>query len=142
MILKPVSTQSLRLWIALVLSLVAGAGSSAAATAATSYGDPFAGCKHSIQVSPNTVKAGKTVTFRGSVAGGCQTPGMVTIYSRAFKGATARHFAGVPAVSAKANAQGRFAARIRLAKTLKSGRYRISGRCGGGNFGSTTLKVK
>jgi hypothetical protein len=139
--LKPMNTKSLCHWSALLLSLVAVGGSAAAATAAANYCDPFAGCKHSLRVSPSTVKAGQTVTLRGSVAGGCQTPGAVTIYSRAFKGVTAHRFAGVPAVSAKASAKGRFAARITLAKKLKSGSYRISGRCGGGNFGSTTLKV-
>ncbi len=133
--------KSLRRWGAVLLSLVAVGGSAAAATAAANYCDPFAGCKHSLGVSPSTVKAGQTVTLRGSVAGGCHTPGMVTIYSRAFQGATAHRFAGVPAVSAQANAKGRFSARITLAKKLKSGSYRISGRCGGGNFGSTALKV-
>ena len=136
------NTKSLRHWGALLLSLVAVGGSAAAATAAANYCDPFAGCKHSIGVSPSTVKAGQTVTLRGSVAGGCRTPGVVTIVSPAFKGATAHRFAGVPAVSAKADAKGRFSARITLAKKLESGRYRISGRCGGGNFGSATLKVK
>jgi len=140
--LKPMNTKSLRHRGALLLSLVAVGGSAAAATAATNYCDPFAGCKHSIRVSPSTVKAGRTVTVRGSVAGGCQAPGVVTIYSRVFTGAAAHRFAGVPAVSAKANAQGGFSAKITLTKTIKSGSYRISGRCGRGKFGSTTLKVK
>lgn len=136
------NTRTFRHWGALLLTLVAVGGSAAAATGATTYCDPFAGCKHAIRVSPSAVKAGTTVTLRGSVAGGCRTPGVVTIYSRVFAGASARRFAGVPAVSAKANAKGRFSAKITLTKRIKSGRYRISGRCGGGNFGSTTLKVK
>jgi hypothetical protein len=30
---------------------------------------------------------------------------------------------------------------VTLSKKLKPGKYSIGGRCGGGNFGSTTLKV-
>lgn len=140
--LKPTTTTAICRLGAMTLSLAAVGGSAAAATAATNYCDPFAGCKHSIQVSPKTVKAGHAITVRGSVAGGCQTPGPVTIYSRAFNGATARTFAGVPAVFPKANAKGKFSAKVTLARTVRPGSYRISGRCGGGNLGSATLKVK
>jgi hypothetical protein len=96
---------------------------------------------HFLKVSPSAVKAGKSVTLSGSVDHGCQTPGQVTIYSKAFKGATTHDFAGVPAVYATADKNGKFSKKITVKKTTKAGSYHVGGRCGGGNFGSATLKV-
>jgi hypothetical protein len=101
---------------------------------------------HFLNVSPSKLKAGKTVTISGSVGNGCQTGhkgDVATIFSKAFKGATKQSFAGVPSVSASlANSTtGSFSIKVKLAKKLKAGKYSVGGRCGGGNFGSTTLKV-
>jgi hypothetical protein len=82
------------------------------------------------------------VTVSGSVAGGCDVPGQVTIVSRAFRGATRHEFAGVPAIFSTANRTGKFSKRVTIRKTVRPGRYHVGGRCGGGNFGSTTLTVK
>ena len=92
----------------------------------------------SLKVSPKTVKRGKTVTVSGTVTG-CSGP--ATIYSRAFKGATKQNFAGIPSVSAKVK-NGKFSVKVKLSKKLKPKKYKVSGRCGGGNFGSATLTVK
>jgi hypothetical protein len=101
---------------------------------------------HFLKVSPGKVRAGKTVTVSGSVGNGCQTGhagDAATIYSKAFKGATKQNFAGVPSISASlANStNGSFSVKVKLSKKLKAGKYSVGGRCGGGNFGSTTLKV-
>lgn len=126
-------------------SLLALGASAAAATAAggPNYCDPLSGgCNHHhLTVSPSTVKPGRTVTIRGSVDHGCQTPGPVTIYSRAFKGATRHSFAGVPAVYAKAAKTGSFSTKVTIKGNVKAARYQVGGRCGGGNFGSAALKV-
>jgi len=49
----------------------------------------------------------------------------------------------VPAVSASlANSKdGTFSLKVRLASNVKPGKYSVSGRCGGGLFGSTTVKI-
>lgn len=102
---------------------------------------------HFLKVSPSKVSAGKTVTVSGSVGNGCQTGhtgDVATIFSKAFKGATKQNFGGVPSVSASlANStSGAFSIKVKLSKKVKAGSYSVGGRCGGGNFGSTTLKVK
>lgn len=101
---------------------------------------------HSIKVTPSSVAGGKTVTVSGSVGKGCRTGhkgDAATIISRAFKGATKANFAGVPSVSASlaGSKSGSFSIKVKLAGNVKAGKYSVSGRCGGGNFGSTTLKV-
>jgi hypothetical protein len=133
----------IRYWPAVVMSLAAFSASSAVSIAApTTYCDPLTGCKsHSLQLSPSTVKAGKATVLHGSVGHGCKTPGQVTIYSRAFKGATSHHFAGVPAVYARASKKGKFSTKVTIKKAVKPGNYHVGGRCGGANFGAATLKV-
>jgi hypothetical protein len=101
---------------------------------------------HFVKVSPGKVRRGKTVTVSGSVGTGCQighTGDVATIFSRAFKGATTHNFAGVPAVSASLakSTDGTFSIKVKINKNLKPGKYNVGGRCGGGNFGSTTLRV-
>jgi hypothetical protein len=120
--------------IAALVGLAAFAPAAVAATQAT------------IKVSPGKVAPGKTVTVSGSVASGCQTGkkgDAVTVFSKAFKGATNTNFAGVPSLSASlANStNGSFSIKVKLAKKVKTGKYTVSGRCGGGNFGPATLKV-
>jgi hypothetical protein len=99
-----------------------------------------------VKVSPGKVQRGKTVTVSGSVGTGCQighTGDVATLFSRAFKGATRHNFAGVPAVSASLahSTDGTFSIKVTLSKHVKLGKYSVSGRCGGGNFGSTMLRV-
>ena len=101
---------------------------------------------HFVKVNPGTVAPGKTVTVSGSVGTGCQVGhkgDAATIISKAFKGATKTNFAGVPSVSAPlaGSTNGSFSVKVKLAKNVKTGKYSVGGRCGGGNFGTTTLKV-
>jgi hypothetical protein len=131
-----------RLSVALA-TIIAALGASALAAGVSSgqgYCDPLGGC-HYMSVSPRAVKQGHVVTVSGAVGDGCKVPGGVTIISRAFRGATRRQFAGVPAVFTTTNRAGDFSKRVTITKTIRPGRYHVGGRCGGGNFGSTTLTV-
>jgi hypothetical protein len=101
---------------------------------------------HFLKVSPGNVAQGDTVSVSGSVGHGCQIGhkgDVATISSKAFKGATKHSFAGVPSVSASLakSRNGTFKVNVTLSSSVKTGRYSVSGRCGGGLFGSTTLKV-
>ena len=127
---------------ALAVVLVAvGASATAAAAANQGYCDPLAGCA-SLKVSPKTVARGHVVTVSGSVGTGCKTPGEATVYSRAFAHATKGDFAGVPAIYPHTNKNGHFSTTLRISRRVKRGKYHVGGRCGGGNFGSATLKVR
>src|SRR5579884_2767788 len=106
----------------------------------------FAASSHFVKVSPSKVQQGNAVTITGSVGHGCQIGhkgDSATIISKAFKGATKHKFAGVPSVSASLakSKNGSFKVRVTLASNVKPGKYSVGGRCGGGKFGSTTLKV-
>ena len=99
-----------------------------------------------IKVTPGKVAPGKTVTVSGSVGTGCQIghkADSATITSNGFKGATKTNFAGVPSVSVSLakSTNGSFSIKVKLAKNVKTGKYSVGGRCGGGNFGGTTFKV-
>jgi hypothetical protein len=101
---------------------------------------------HFLKVSPAKVGQGQTVTVSGSVDHGCQIGhkgDVATITSKAFKGATKHNFAGVPSISASLarSTNGKFSIKVTLSSNVKPGKYSVGGRCGGGNFGSTTLKV-
>jgi hypothetical protein len=101
---------------------------------------------HFVKVTPSKVAPGKTVTVSGSVGTGCQIGhkgDAATLFSKGFKGATKTNFAGVPSVSASlANStNGSFSIKVKLAKNVKTGTYSVGGRCGGGNFGTTSFKV-
>ena len=125
----------------IALALVAVGATTATATAANQgYCDPLNGCA-SLKVSPKTVARGHVVTVSGSVAGGCQTPGVATVYSRAFAHATKHEFAGVPAIFPHTKKNGHFSTTVRISRRVRTGRYHVGGRCGGGNFGSATLRV-
>jgi hypothetical protein len=121
----------------LIVAIVGLAALAPAALAASS---------HSLKVSPAKVAQGDIVTVSGSVDHGCQVghqADVATIYSNAFKGATKHKFAGVPAVPASLakSKNGKFSVKITLSSNVKPAKYTVSGRCGGGNFGSTTLQV-
>jgi hypothetical protein len=101
---------------------------------------------HFLKVNPSTVKAGKTITVSGSVDHGCgigHKGDSATIMSKGFKGATKHNFAGVPSITVdlSKSKDGSFSAKVKLAKKLKKGTYTVSGRCGGGNFGSAKFKA-
>jgi hypothetical protein len=137
------SFKLLRLLLPLA-AIVAALGASMMAAAATpnNYCDPLGGCRtHFLKVSPGTVKPGNATTVSGTVGNSCKKPGQVTIYSRAFKGATRHEFAGVPAISSTTSRKGKFSKRVTIKKIIKPGRYHVGARCGGGNIGSATLRV-
>jgi hypothetical protein len=99
---------------------------------------------HFLKVSPGKANQGKTVTISGSVGGGCRSGHQndtATIYSGAFKGATKHSFAGIPSISASLSHGSSFSVKLKLTKSVKTGTYTVTGRCGGGKFGSATLKV-
>jgi hypothetical protein len=136
----------IRPWRAVAATVaVAAASATAAGAAPNQYCDPLGGCNshpsHYLSVSPGTVKAGKSTTLSGAVGHGCRTPGQVTIYSNAFKGATSHEFARVPAVYVTTNRNGKFSKKVTIKKTIRAARYHVGARCGGGSFGSATLRV-
>ena len=96
---------------------------------------------HYIKVSPGSQQAGGKVRLYGAVDGGCGTGSQVTIYSKAFAGATRHSFAGVPAVYAKVASNHKFSTNLTLNGALDQGKYTIGARCGGGTLGHTTLTV-
>jgi hypothetical protein len=94
---------------------------------------------HFVKVSPSSAKPGNTVRVHGS-AGTCVSS-ILFLISKAFKGATTHKFAGVPAIDAVLMGHGKFSVKVKLSKHLHKGTYSISGRCGGGLFGSAKLTV-
>jgi hypothetical protein len=107
----------------------------------------LASSSHFLTVSPSKVRRGKTVTISGSVAGGCQTGhqgDVAIIFSRAFKGATTHRFAGIPSISVSLarSIHGGFSTKLNISRKVNPGKYFVTGRCGGGNFGSTTLRIR
>jgi hypothetical protein len=92
-----------------------------------------------ILATPSTVHLGGVVTVHGN-AGGCPVGDTVTLMSRAF--ATSHSFAGIPAVYAKVRAHDAFSTKAHIRRHIATGRYAVTARCGGGNFGvSATLHV-
>jgi hypothetical protein len=92
-----------------------------------------------VHVSPSSVAAGDTVTLSGSVGPDCT--GTVTLISKAF--VHTHDFAGLPAVFATVKPGGAFTATTTIPRSKPAGTYTISGRCGGGNLGtSATLVVR
>jgi hypothetical protein len=99
-----------------------------------------------LKISPRKVAQGNIVTVSGSVDHGCEIGhkgDAVTIFSRAFKGATRHRFAGIPSVKASLarSTTGSFRVRVTLSSNVKPGKYIVTGRCGGGNIGSARLRV-
>jgi len=85
-----------------------------------------------LHVKPKRVHAGERTRVFGN-AGDCPAGDRVTLISHAFP---KRHeFAGVPAVFARVRSNGNFSKRVRIPRSKAPGRYRITGRCGGGNLG-------
>jgi hypothetical protein len=124
--------------LAALTALALTAPAAALAVTPSGYTDPLA---HGVHVSPSSVKAGQTVRLFGSVGSGCAKGDAVTIYSRAFKGATSANFAGVPSVSATVGNGKKFSRKLKLSSKVKPGKYHVGARCGGGNLGAATLTV-
>jgi hypothetical protein len=86
----------------------------------------------SIRVTPQRVTAGHRVRVFG-LAGGCPNGDAVTLLSKAFP---AKHeFAGIPAVYAKVDSQDSYSTHTVIPAHRKPGKYVVTARCGGGNFG-------
>jgi hypothetical protein len=100
---------------------------------------PAAASAASLRVSPSNVPAGDVVRVSGSVSGGCAAGSGVTLISGAFNSKQA--FAGVPAVQTTAGNNGRFSVLATIPLSRTAGKYAVTGRCGGGNFGSVNLRV-
>jgi hypothetical protein len=88
----------------------------------------------SIRVKPARVRAGARVRVFG-LAGGCAEGNQVTLMSEAFP--DGQEFAGVPAVFAPVGGNDSYSTRVTIPAQRTPGRYTISARCGGGNFGVT-----
>jgi hypothetical protein len=86
----------------------------------------------SISVFPVQVRAGGRVRVYGS-AGGCARGNSVILMSEAFP--EDDEFAGVPAVQTPVRAGSLYNVSVRIPGDRRPGDYRISARCGGGNFG-------
>ncbi len=127
--------------LAIATTALGGGGLAASsALGSQNYCDPLSGC-NTLSASPSSVAPGHVTKIHGTVSGGCKLPGSVTLYSRAFKGATRKSFAGVPAFFVRASRSGAFSLRVKIDRRVKPAKYHVGGRCGGGNFGSATLKV-
>jgi hypothetical protein len=92
-----------------------------------------------IDASPTSVRAGRGVRLFGSVRTGCPPGDTVTLFSRALN--PRQEFAGVPAVFARVGPGGSFSLRTTIPSTRAPGSYSVGGRCGGGTFGHTRLRV-
>jgi hypothetical protein len=86
----------------------------------------------SITLTPNPVTRGHSVVIKGS-AGGCRVGNRVSLLSKAF--VHTHDFAGLPAVFARVKTSGRYRVSTKIPAGRHAGRYRVTARCGGGNFG-------
>jgi hypothetical protein len=85
-----------------------------------------------INTDPHRVAQGGVARVFGVVPG-CARGNTVTLMSRAF---SHRHeFAGVPAIFATVGRHHRYSKRTTIPAARRPARYRITGRCGGGNLG-------
>jgi hypothetical protein len=101
---------------------------------------------HFVKVSPGVVKLGDKVRVYGSVDGGCEVGhkgDAAELYSKAFAGTGRLGVGDLPTVDAPLDKHGNFSIKVTINKHhVVPGKYTIGGRCGGGNFGSTSLRVK
>lgn len=89
-------------------------------------------------VTPATVAPAGVVRV-SAAASPCRVGDQVTLISATFPG---RAFGGQGTVSGQVGSHGSFSVRARIRSGLRTGRYEITGRCGGGNLGvSAFLRV-
>src|SRR5205085_2245202 len=93
-----------------------------------------------VNASPTNVPAGHSVRVYGSTRNGCARGDTVTLISAAFD--PSQMFAGVPAISTTVGRNGSFSVRTVIPASRAAGRYTITGRCGGGNFGQAQVRVR
>jgi hypothetical protein len=86
----------------------------------------------SIKADPNPMHRGDLVRVYGNT-GGCRSG--LTLLSGAFS--HAQEFAGVPAIYAAVDSNGRYSVVTRIPSTRRPRVYSIGARCGGGNMGVT-----
>ncbi len=98
---------------------------------------PVALASSMIGTTPSTVRPGHLERLHGSLA--CHNGDQVDLLSHAFKGSP-HNFGSTPEVITKVE-NDHYSVVIRIYKNVKAGTYTITGRCGGGNFGSGRLKV-
>jgi hypothetical protein len=111
-----------------------------AAVSTLMFGATEAVAATEINVRPAGAYGGEVVRVFGT-ADGCAPGNTVTLISRAFS--RRQEFAGVPAITDEAGANGRFSKRTRIPRRRRPGRYGITGRCGGGNLGVTAyLRIR
>ena len=95
---------------------------------------------HKRGFSPQRVTAGHRVRVFG-LAGGCPKGDAVTLLSTAFP--SAHEFAGIPAVYTVVDGQDSYSTHVIIPSARKPGKYSVSARCGGGNFGAyATFRVQ
>jgi hypothetical protein len=92
-----------------------------------------------VAVLPASVRRGISVRVFGSVRAGCPSGASVTLISRVFT--SPRRFAGVPDISATVGLNGACSVRTLIAANRMPALYSVGARCGGGNVGSTSLRV-
>jgi hypothetical protein len=86
-------------------------------------------------VSPVRVAPGGVVRV-SAAASPCLVGDQVTLISASFRG---HAFGGQGAVYGPVGSHGSFSVRARIRSGLRSGRYAVTGRCGGGNLGVSTF---
>jgi hypothetical protein len=99
-----------------------------------------------LRVAPSKTHPGAKITLEGAVGTRCQSGGkgeLPIVYSEAFTGATNRSFHRIPAVFVRHAdlRNGKFSIKLRLSSKLKTGNYRVSGRCAGVRIGSSLISV-
>jgi len=106
-----------------------------AAVVALVLAGTVAGATPRLTVQPKRVAPGGVVTVSGT---GCRAGDLVYLISPPFIGnAFVAH-----SVATLARSNGSFSRRVHIRTSIRSGRYLITGRCGGGNLGvSARLRV-
>ncbi|HVS84946.1 MAG TPA: hypothetical protein VHD91_04890 [Gaiellaceae bacterium] len=96
----------------------------------------FAGALSAVHLAvvPGAVAPGAAVKVVGN-AGTCPAGNVVTAISAAFPG----HAFGMGTLTGRVVTGGAFTIRGHVRKGLKAGRYTVTARCGGGNFGVTAF---
>jgi hypothetical protein len=88
-----------------------------------------------LNVHPTSIARGGTVTVSGS---GCRAGDVVYLISPPFVG----HAFVDHSVATRARANGAFSRSVHIRTSIRTGRYLITARCGGGNLGvSARLRV-